>query len=185
MPRLDPNARRRLDSCLSMAEHGATAGERAAGLAAAERIAAATGMTLAQARAQAQGHATAARHAAPPSSPSPPGRAARTHSRTKPRTPSKAQTVEERLREMDEELADQRKRAAEADRRLDRERAVRAVWEDEMRAVQAVRDREWAQRRDQQRRAAAAHTFEAHMAAMQATLSASRYARHSAIHCSR
>ncbi|MCJ2068947.1 hypothetical protein MKK75_09050 [Methylobacterium sp. J-030] len=79
---------------------------------------------------------------------------------------------------MDEELAGQRKRAAEADRRLDQERTARAVWEAEMRAVQAVRDREWAQRRAQRRAAAA------HMAAMQATLSASRYVRHCTVYCS-
>lgn len=168
MPRLDLNAQRRLERCLALAKRGSTPGERAAAKAAAERIAAAASLTLTQA----QGHATAAQATASSSSARAPTRA---RPQANPRPPAKARTVADRLREKAEELAQQRKRAAEADRRLEKERAVQEAWEAEVRAAQAVRDRAWAQSRS-----ASTQT-----AAMQATLSAARYARHCAVHCSR
>lgn len=147
MPRLDPSARRRLESCLMLAERGATAGERAAGKAAAERILAAAGLTLAEAH---EGAATA-RRAAPQSNwASPPGWQGWTRPRakpSKPRKPPKPPTVADRLREKAEEAVAQRERAAAADRRFHKDHADQFAWEAEQREAQAERDRAWAESR--------------------------------------
>jgi hypothetical protein len=115
MSRLDPAAQRRLESCLNLARSGSTAGERAAGRAAAERIATAAGLTLAEAR----------------------------RLRTKIRRPSPP-TVADRLREKTEQAATRRRRAAAADRRFWKDYADHAAWEAEQQEAQAERDRAWA-----------------------------------------
>lgn len=149
MPRLDPAAQRRLESCLTLAKRGATAGERAAGKAAAERIAAAAGLTLAEAQ-----ESTTARRPTPQPSWTPPpgwtpptGWPGRARTRAKPRKPPKPPTVADRLREKAEEAVAQRRRAAEADRRFHKDYADQFAWEDEQRAAQAERDRAWAESR--------------------------------------
>lgn len=140
--RLGPAAQRRLKSCLALAKRGATAGERAAGMAAAKRIAEAAGISLAEAR----GSTTTARVSQPAPMWTPPAgwSAAWQRSRSQPRKPRKPPTVADRLREKAEQDADRRKRAMAADRRLLKELAVQASWEAEQRAAQAERDRAWA-----------------------------------------
>lgn len=150
MPGLYPAAQRRLESCLTLATRGSTAGERAAGKAAAERIAAAAGLTLAEAR----GRTSTARSANPkPSWTPPPGWAppagwpGRSRPRTKSRKPPKPPTVADRLREKAEEAERQRTRAAAADRRFYKDHADQFAWEAEQREAQAERDRAWAESR--------------------------------------
>jgi hypothetical protein len=147
MPRLDPAAQRRLESCLTLAKRGATAGERAAAKAAAERIAATAGLTLAEA----QEHTATTRRAAPPSDWTPPpgwqGWARPRAKPSKPRRPPKPPTVADRLREKAEEAAAARKRAAAADHRFSKDYAEHAAWEAEQRVAQAKRDHDWAESR--------------------------------------
>lgn len=147
MGRLDPAAQRRLASCLTLAKRGATAGERAAAKAAAERIAAAASLTIDEAKAS---KGTPESNPAPPNWTPPPEwaaawRRARATPR-RPRKPPKPPTVADRLREKAEQDADRRRRAAVADRKLLKELAEQAAWEAEQRAAQAERDQAWAAR---------------------------------------
>lgn len=141
--------RDRFEKCLALAKRGATAGERAAGLAAAERVASSAGMTLAEAKA-----AVGRSWAAPPRMdwPHPPPRAARrTAPRAKPKRPVKPPTLEEVLQQRAEADAERRRAAAAADRRLLKELAEQAAYEAQQRELQAERDREWAATRMQER----------------------------------
>lgn len=146
---MTPAERDRFEKCLALAKRGATAGERAAGLAAAERVASSAGMTLAEARS-----AVGRSRPAPPRMdwPHPPPRAARrTSSRAKPKRPPKPPTLEEVLRQKAEADAERRRAAAAADLRLLKELAEQAAYEAKQRELQAGRDREWAAARMQRR----------------------------------
>lgn len=139
--------RDRFEKCLALAKRGATAGERAAGLAAAERIASSAGMTLAEAKT-----AVGRSRPAPPRMDwpyPPPHTSRRTTPRAKPRRPVKPPTLEEVLRQRAEADAERRRAAAAADRRLLKELAEQAAYEAQQREMQAVRDREWARSRAQ------------------------------------
>lgn len=134
--------RDRFEKCLALAKRGATAGERAAGLAAAERVAASTGMTLVEAKAAVGGS-----RPAPPRMdwPYPRPRAARrTPPRAKPKRPVKPPTLEEVLRQRAEADAERRRAAVAADRRLMKELVEQAAYEARQRERQAERDQEWA-----------------------------------------
>ncbi|QEE40850.1 hypothetical protein FV241_26575 [Methylobacterium sp. WL2] len=142
---MTPTERDRFEKCLALAKRGATAGERAAGLAAAERLAASAGMTLLEAKA-AVGHS----RPAPPRMdwPYPTPRAARrTPLRARAKRPVKPPTLEEVLRQRAEADAEKRRAAAAADRRLLRELAEQAAYEARQRELQGERDREWARSR--------------------------------------
>ena len=139
---MTPAERARFEKCLALAKRGATAGERAAGLAAAERVAASTGMTLAEAKA-----ATGRRPPVPPTMdwPRPSSRAARrTPPKAKPKRSAKPPTLEEVLRQRAEADAERRRAAVAADRRLMKELVEQAAYEARQRERQAERDREWA-----------------------------------------
>jgi hypothetical protein len=140
--RMTPADRDRLEKCLALAEHGATAGERAAASAAATRIAAAAGLTLAEAvrmvrRPQAQSSASRP--------PPPPPR--RSYPWAEPRPEVEPITVEELLRQKAETEAWRKRQAAAGGRRRRRERAEQDAYAAEQRAQQAVRDRDWARAR--------------------------------------
>jgi len=146
---MTPAERDRFERCLALAKRGATAGERAAGLAAAERVAASVGMTLSEAKA-----AVGVCRPAPARMdwPHPPSRTARrTSPRAKPKRPVKPPTLEEVLRQRAEADAERRRAAAAADRRLLKELAEQAAYEAQQRELQAERDREWAAARMERR----------------------------------
>ena len=139
---MTPAERDRFEKCLALAKRGATAGERAAGLAAAERVAASTGMTLVEAKAAVGGS-----RPAPPRMdwPYPQPRAARrTPPRAKPKRPVKPPTLEEVLQQRAEADAERRRAAVAADRRLMKELVEQAAYEAQQRERQAERDQEWA-----------------------------------------
>ena len=139
MGSLELAAQRRLAHCLTLARRGATAGERAAAKAAAERIAATAGLTIDGAKASTPPNWT------PPPEWAAAWRRARATPRG-PRKPPKPPTVADRLREKAAQDADRRRQAAAADRKLLRELAEQAAWEAEQRAAQAERDQAWAAR---------------------------------------
>lgn len=146
---MTPAERDRFEKCLALAKRGATAGERAAGLAAAERVASSAGMTLAEAKA-----AVGRSQPAPPRMDWPyprPRSARRTPPRAKPKRSAKPPTLEEVLRQRAEADAERRRAAAAADRRLLKELAEQAAYEAQQRELQAERDREWAATRMRQR----------------------------------
>ncbi|KST56787.1 hypothetical protein AO398_09400 [Methylobacterium sp. GXS13] len=146
---MTPAERDRFEKCLALAKRGATAGERAAGLAAAEAVDASVGMTLSEAKA-----AVGVSRPAPPRMdwPHPPPRTARrTPPRAKPKRPVKPPTLEEVLRQRAEADAERRRAAAAADRRLLKELAEQAAYEAQQRELQAERDREWAAARMERR----------------------------------
>lgn len=146
---MTPTERDRFEKCLTLAKRGATAGERAAGLAAAERVASSAGMTLAEAKA-----AVGRSQPAPPRMdwPHPRPRAARrTPPRAKPKRPVKPPTLEEALRQRAEADAERRRATAAVDRRLLRELAEQAAYEAQQRELQAERDREWVAARMERR----------------------------------
>ncbi|MGH1571337.1 hypothetical protein ACRAWG_12380 [Methylobacterium sp. P31] len=138
---MTPADRDRFEKCLALAQQGATAGERAAALAAAERIAAGAGLTLAQATRPSR------RPQEAKSSQPPPPR--RTYAWARPKEPVKPVTVEELARQKAETEAWRKRRAAAADRRRKREKAEQDVYAAEQRAKQAERDRDWVRKRAQ------------------------------------
>lgn len=139
---LTPADRDRFEKCLVLAEHGATAGERAAARAAAERIARGAGLTLAEAsRTFRQRRETPHSEARP--SPSP----RRPYAWAQPKEPVQPITVEELARQKAETEAWRKRSAAAADRQRKRERAEQAAYTAEQRAQQAERDRDWARAR--------------------------------------
>ncbi|WP_238297340.1 hypothetical protein, partial [Methylobacterium soli] len=128
-------------------ERGATAGERAAGRAAATRVAAAAGLSLTEALAVLDAQAAPRPEARPPRPPRPSGQR---YAWAQPKAPPEPITVEEILRQKEAELQ-RRKRAAA--REAQRRRAAHAAQERELESVrqaQAARDRDWAARRAQQ-----------------------------------
>ncbi|MGU3555367.1 hypothetical protein [Methylobacterium radiotolerans] len=139
---MTPADRDRFEKCLALAAQGATAGERAAARAAAERIARGAGMTLAEAAEalRRDGQASADRAPRPP----PPRRP---YPWAQPRAPVSPITVEELLRQKAETEAWRKRSAAAADRRRKRERADEDAYVAEQRARQAQRDRDWARAR--------------------------------------
>ena len=139
---MTPAERDRFRKCLAIAERGATDGERAAGLAAAERIATTAGMTLKEATATVKRSRTAApgSDARRPSSRTP----RRPYAWAQPKEPAAPVTVEELLRQRAETAAWRRRATAAADRRLMKEMAEQAAYEALQREAQAERDREWA-----------------------------------------
>ena len=137
--RMTPADRDRFEKCLVLAEQGATAGERAAGRAAAARIAAAAGLTFAEASRtirQPRGPSSASR-------PSP----RRAYAWAEPTPAVTPITVEELLRQKAETEAWRKRAAAAAARRRSGERADQDAYAAEQRAQQAERDRDWAQAR--------------------------------------
>ncbi|WP_244603153.1 hypothetical protein [Methylobacterium sp. 190mf] len=139
---MTPADRDRFEKCLALADQGATAGERAAARAAAERIARGAGLTLAAAAEalRRSGQASADRAARPP----PPRRS---YPWAQPKEPVIPVTVEELLRQKAETEAWRKRSAAAADRRRKRERADQEAYVAEQRARQAERDRDWARTR--------------------------------------
>jgi hypothetical protein len=138
---MTPADRDRFEKCLVLAERGATAGERAAALAAARRIAAGAGLTLAQATRTFRRPQEARPSASPPRPPR------RTYPWAQPKEPVKPITVEELARQKAETEAWRKRTAAAADRRLKRDRAEQDAYAAEQRARQAERDRDWARKR--------------------------------------
>ncbi|MGT2486692.1 hypothetical protein ACU4GA_13420 [Methylobacterium oryzae CBMB20] len=138
---LTPADRDRFEKCLALAAQGATAGERAAARAAAERVARGAGLTLAEAveALRRTGQASADRAARPPPR--------RSYPWAQPKEPATPITVEELLRQKAETEAWRRRSAAAADRRRKRERAGQDAYVAEQRARQAERDRDWARAR--------------------------------------
>ncbi|WCS24582.1 hypothetical protein LOK46_26205 [Methylobacterium sp. NMS14P] len=139
---MTPADRDRFEKCLALAAQGATAGERAAARAAAERIARGAGMTLAEAAEALRrtGRASADRAPRPP----PPRRP---YPWAQPKAPVTPVTVEELLRQKAETEAWRKRSAAAADRRRKRDRAGQDAYVAEQRARQAERDRDWARAR--------------------------------------
>ncbi|KAB1070326.1 hypothetical protein F6X51_23180 [Methylobacterium planeticum] len=124
-------------------EHGATAGERDAGRAAATRVAAAAGLSLAEALALGDPQRRPPPHARPRRSPRTPP----SYAWAQPKPPLEPITVEEMLRQKEAEV-ERRKRASSRDAK--HRRAVHAEQERELDAVrqaQAARDRDWAEGR--------------------------------------
>ena len=135
--RMTPADRERLQKCLALAEQGATAGERAAGLAAAARIAAGAGLTLAAViESIRQPRGTSSR---------PPPR--RSYAWAQPKPAVEPITVEELLRQKAETEAWRKRAATAAARRRRRERADEDAYAAEQRDRQAERDRDWARAR--------------------------------------
>lgn len=127
---MKPADRDRFEKCLVLAKCGATAGERAAANAAAERIAASAGMTLSEATAWAQSARLSTSGAAWTWSwPHSASRPRRPHPRSKPKKPAKSTTVEERLRQKAEIEAERRRATAAADRKLVKELEEQAAYE--------------------------------------------------------
>jgi hypothetical protein len=122
---MTPAERDRLEKCLALADRGATAGEREAARAAAERIAAGAGLTLAEAAAALRGRRFSSAEPEPPRRPPPSPR--RPFAWAQPKEPVTPITVDE-LRRQKAETEAWKKRAAAS----------------EQRATQAERDREWA-----------------------------------------
>lgn len=139
---MTPADRDRFEKCLALAAQGATAGERAAARAAAERIARGAGMTLAEAAEalRRDGQASADRAPRPP----PPRRP---YPWAQPRAPVTPITVEELLRQKAETEAWRKRAAAQAKRRNRQERSDQEAYAAEQRARQAERDHAWAQAR--------------------------------------
>ena len=135
---MNPAERDRFEKCLALATQGATAGERDAARAAAERIAAGAGLTLAEATARLRGFRP------PESSRRPPPSPRRPFAWAQPKEPVTPVTVEELRRQKAETDAWKKRAAASAERRLKRERAEQEAYAAEQRAQQAERDREWA-----------------------------------------
>ena len=134
---MTPADRDRLQKCLALAEQGATAGERAAGLAAAVRIAAGAGLTLAEVIGTSR----------PPrgASSQPPPR--RSYAWAQPKPAVDPITVEELLRQKAETEAWRKRAATAAARRRRREQAEQDAYAAEQRARQAERDRDWVRAR--------------------------------------
>ncbi|MCJ2050416.1 hypothetical protein [Methylobacterium sp. J-070] len=138
---MTPADRDRFEKCLTLAERGVTAGERAAGLAAAERIADAAGLTLAEAiRAVRQGPATgsASRTSRPSRQP---------YAWAQPKAAVTPVTLEELQRQKAETEAWRKRVATAAARRRRAERAEQEAYAAQRRAEQAERDRDWARAR--------------------------------------
>ncbi|MET0528556.1 MAG: hypothetical protein ABW003_09465 [Microvirga sp.] len=145
---MTPAERDRFEKCLALAKGGGTAGERAAGLAAAERVAASAGLTLLDANA-----AVGRSRPAPPKMDwphAPPHAARRTPSRAKPKRPVKPPTLDEVLRQRAEADAERRRATAAADRKLMKELEEQAAYEAQQRELHAEPDREWARAREAQ-----------------------------------
>ena len=136
---MSPGDLDRFQKCLALAERGATAGERAAAYAAAERIAASAGMTLAKAKEKLW---PAQPHAGQKTS-----RSRRTYAWAQPTEPVKPVTVEELRRQKAETEAWRKRATAAADRKLRKHLAEEEAYWAQQRAMQAERDREWAQSR--------------------------------------
>lgn len=138
---MSPGDLDRFQKCLALAERGSTAGERAAAYAAAERIAASAGMTLAKAKeklwpAQPQASRTTVR-------------SRRNYAWAQPAEPVKPVTIEELLRQKAETEAWRKRATAAADRKLREDLAEEEAYRAQQRAMQAERDRAWAQSRGQ------------------------------------
>ena len=137
--------RDRFAKCRALMERGATAGERDAGRAAATRVAAAAGLSLVEALAVLDAQVAPRSEAPPPRPPS-----ARRYAWAQPKAPPEPITVEEILRQKEAALQRRKRAAARAATRR------RAAYEEQERAIQAVRqaqaaqDRDWAERRAQQ-----------------------------------
>lgn len=140
--RMTPADRDRFEKCLVLAEQGATAGERAAARAAAERIAIGAGQTLAEAS-----RAFRQARAAPSSGSRAPPPRRRPYPWAQPKAPVDPITVEELARQKAETAAWRKRATAAADRRRKRERAEQEAYAAEQRAKQGDRDRDWARAR--------------------------------------
>ncbi|WP_264047964.1 hypothetical protein [Methylobacterium flocculans] len=146
--------RDRFAKCRALMDRGATAGEQAAGEAAAARVAAAAGLSLAEAislvdAADRRFHSDAASQDERARRP----QARPTYAWAEPKQKPHPITVEELLRQKEADAAQkkaaaarQAKRAPKGDKDFDR-------WAEEAREAQAMRDREWAERRKQREEA--------------------------------
>ena len=146
--------RDRFAKCRALMDRGATAGERAAGEAAASRVAAASGLSLAEAISLMDAAGPGLDPGAAPRA----DRTRRSHARptyawAQPNQKPEPVTVEELLRQKEADVAwkkaaaaRQAKRAPKGDKDFDR-------WAEEAREAQAMRDREWAERRKQRQEA--------------------------------
>ncbi|MDP4006239.1 hypothetical protein [Methylobacterium sp. NEAU K] len=139
---MTPAERDRFEKCLALAARGATAGERDAARAAAERIATGAGLTLAEAAAGVRDPRPSRAGTEQPRRPPPDPR--RPFAWAQPKEPVKPITIEELLRQKAGTEAWKKRAAASAERRLKRERAEQEAYEVQQRARQAERDREWA-----------------------------------------
>jgi hypothetical protein len=139
---MTPAERDRLEKCLALADRGATAGEREAARAAAERIAAGAGLTLAEAAAALRGRRFSSAEPEPPRRPPPSPR--RPFAWAQPKEPVTPITVDELRRQKAETEAWKKRAAASAELKRKRERAEQEAYAAEQRATQAERDREWA-----------------------------------------
>ncbi|EIZ82350.1 MULTISPECIES: hypothetical protein [Methylobacterium] len=140
---MTPAERDRFEKCLALANRGATAGEREAARAAAERIAAGAGLTLTEAAASLRNPRFSAAEPEPPRRP-PPSSPRRPFAWAQPKEPVKPITVEELRRQKAETEAWKKRAAASAELKRKRERAEQEAYAAEQRAAQAERDREWA-----------------------------------------
>lgn len=123
--------------CISLAEGGATEGERQAGHAAAARVAAAAGLSVEEAHQRAGGlrKPFVQQHPVPPTSWKPATR----------RTPPRPQTVADVLAEKAREHEHRKRHAAKAERRWQRFYAEQEVEIAKVREKQAERDCAWAE----------------------------------------
>ncbi|WFT77540.1 hypothetical protein QA634_19650 [Methylobacterium sp. CB376] len=141
--------RDRLAKCIALAERGATAGERAAARAAAERVARSAGLRLDEAVKIVGG----ASPKPSPSHPSGPPRAQRT--RPAPSKPVvEPITVEELLRQRAKYAEHLKRRATRQQREDARIIAEQEAYWAPIREEQARRDREWAEQKRRQQEAA-------------------------------
>jgi hypothetical protein len=144
----------RFAKCRALMERGATSGERAAARAAATRVAAAAGLSLAEALALVdRAHAPRPGSADAPRRPQPTGPSPWTRPDPaperagEPKPPPEPITADEVRRQKE---ADEARRKRAATRAAKRPRPVDPAWEHwsaEVRAAQAARDRDWAERR--------------------------------------
>jgi hypothetical protein len=134
--------RDRFEKCLVLAEQGATAGERAAARAAAERIALGAGLTLAEA-AHTLRRTRHAEQAPPAASPKPRPSPRRPYAWAQPKDPVRPITVEELLRQKAATEAWQKRRSAAAERQRKQDAADQDAYAAEQRAKQAERDQAW------------------------------------------
>ncbi|MBO1021656.1 hypothetical protein IPV08_16980 [Methylobacterium sp. SD274] len=146
----------RFEKCRTLADRGATPGERAAGRAAAARVAASAGMTLEEAVQLVDAAPRPSTGPAPSQAPPSASRApyeAYAYAWRKPKAKPEPITVAEMIAQKAAEL-ERRKKAAARQRREDLKMyAEQAKADAVIQEQQAVRDREWAEARAQHQRA--------------------------------
>lgn len=140
--------RDRFAKCRALMDRGATAGERAAGEAAASRVAAAAGLSLSEAISLLD---AAGPHFDPGAAPRA-DRAQGSHTRPtyaweQPKQKAGPITVEELLRQKEANAAWKKAAAARQAKRAPSRDKHHEHWAKEAREAQAIRDREWAERR--------------------------------------